>query len=79
MEDKKYYWVQMVYLWNQSSEYRYEESVTDQHPFKYAADYRHSGSVYDAQINNWKEITLPEYDLFNMLDLYKDEPAQAIQ
>lgn len=72
MADKKYYWVQMLYLWSAGSQYRYEEAVTDLHPFEYAADYRKLGRLYEAQIKNWKEITLPEYDLFNRLDPYKD-------
>jgi hypothetical protein len=72
---KKYYWVSAMLKFRNETKWKFEEYVTNKHPFISKADYLKLEPGIDSvpcdyQLLNWKEITKIEYDLFN--DLIED-------
>ena len=68
-ERKKYYWM----VWSRSSIItggymnNSTEAVTDRHPFLVMRDVTDGGKIKNTVLDNWKEITLKEYNLYKSI------------
>jgi hypothetical protein len=66
---KKYYW--LIYSYNNAGGGKtLSEEVTTKHPFEFMNENRGEQGrmvVYNISLVNWKEITKPEFDLFQKL------------